>query len=92
MIMAVASIFKRMSDSPEVKLSSTLDFTAAYKVRCRLMTVDMILSLTFTCLEIHHLSETTHACRPPGEDLGHRWTICSRRSLLLLPLQPLIFQ
>ncbi|KAJ3918263.1 stress-activated map kinase interacting protein 1-domain-containing protein [Lentinula edodes] len=26
-----ASIFKRMSDSPEVKLSSTLDFTAAYK-------------------------------------------------------------
>ncbi|KAJ3729604.1 stress-activated map kinase interacting protein 1-domain-containing protein [Lentinula raphanica] len=26
-----ASIFKRMSDSPEVKLSGTLDFTAAYK-------------------------------------------------------------
>ncbi|KIK64185.1 hypothetical protein GYMLUDRAFT_40473 [Collybiopsis luxurians FD-317 M1] len=26
-----ASIFKRMSDAPEVKLSSTLDYTAAYK-------------------------------------------------------------
>jgi hypothetical protein len=28
-----ASIFKRMSDTPEVKLSSALDFTAAYKVK-----------------------------------------------------------
>lgn len=27
-----ASIFKRMSDAPEVKISSALDFTAAYKV------------------------------------------------------------
>ncbi len=32
----LASIFKRMSEAPEVKISAALDFTAAYKVCLKL--------------------------------------------------------
>lgn len=41
-----ASIFKRMSDTPEVKLSSTLDYTASYKVGFRQALVTPVILLT----------------------------------------------
>jgi len=43
----LASIFKRMSDTPEIQYSSALDYTAAYKVCDSLHVNDFLIMVYF---------------------------------------------
>jgi len=58
---STASIFKRMSDTPEQQYSSALDYTAAYKVRF-ISLVRVLWPDNFHPQEIYDLSKDPNAC------------------------------
>lgn len=65
-----------MSDTPEVKMSSALDYTAAYKVLYSLDDETSRSSDT-RLLEIHHLPQDAHACGETRTHPRYRWRLYS---------------
>lgn len=72
-----ASIFKRMSDTPEVKMSSALDYTAAYKVLYFVNGETSRYPSDMRSLEIHHLPQDAHACGKTRTHSCYRWRLYS---------------
>ena len=70
-----ASIFKRMSEVPEVQ-TSPLDYTAAYKVRDDELNDDT--RRTHPPTEIHHIPKVAHDGDSPGAHPGYRWLLHPR--------------